>query len=217
MTPGDEGLREEGAKALEALKEKTEDHSEEEMAAKAAATEEAKSPPETAEELAKALSKLTEQDVLRELGPKTNPEPEPTPEEAEGIREKKKARISQIMSGGILNERLQAIYDRSVPKGYRGKFVKDSDDYIIRYGNLGFLFQYSAGAAGLHETSDGRIRAGDLVLMTIPEEDYSILDEVRTEKVKQKLSAGRDEYHRQMQGSGQEDSITDESDTQISK
>ena len=205
MTPGDEGLREEGAKALEALQEKTEDHSEEEMAAKAAATEDTTEPVDE-----------VEQEVLRELGPKTRPIEEPTPEEAEEIREKKKARISQIMSGGILNERLQAIYDRSVPKGYRGKFVKDSDDYIIRYGNLGFLFHYSEEAAGLHETSDGRIRAGDLVLMTIPEEDYSILEEVRTEKVKQKLSAGRDEYHRQMQSSGQEGSIIDESDTQIS-
>lgn len=205
MADSEEALREEGAKALEALREKTGEHTEEEMAARAAGVE-ASAETDKAEEAV---------DVAVEVEQKVR-DPEPTPEEAEEIRRKKKARISQIMSGGILNERLQAIYDRSVPRGYRGKFVKDSDDYIIRYGNLGFVFQYSEEAAGLHETSDGRIRAGDLVLMTIPEEDYSILDEVRTEKVKQKLSAGRDEYHRQMQSSGQEGSIIDESDTQIS-
>ena len=188
MTAASKDLREEGAKALEALKVKEE--AEERVAT-------------TALPDGKAGVKEPESD------------PEPTPEEAEAIRETKKARIAQIMSGGILNERMQSIVDAATPDGFKSKFVMDSKDFIIRYSNLGFGWTYKEGSSGLHDTSDGRIRVGDLVLMTIAEEDHSILDEVRTDKVKKKLSAGRDEYHSQMRGSGQEEGIIDDSETVV--
>lgn len=183
MTAASKDLREEGAKALEALKVKEE--AEERVATEALPD-------------GKAGVKEPESD------------PEPTPEEAEAIRETKKARIAQIMSGGILNERMQSIVDAATPDGYKSKFVMDSKDFIIRYSNLGFGWTYKEGSSGLHDTSDGRIRVGDLVLMTVSDEDYSILDEIRTEKVKEKLSAGRDEYHRRTQEAGQEEGVSED-------
>ncbi len=141
---------------------------------------------------------------------------EPTPEEAEEIRREKKERIAQVLSRGVLNQKLEAIVRNGTPDGRRGKLVLDSEDKILQLQNLGFTFDYRQGATGLNATSDGRIRAGDLVLMTVSEEDYSILDEVRSEKVKMKLSAGRDDYKRRVQGASQgEDVSFDDSRTEV--
>ena len=122
--------------------------------------------------------------------------PEPTPEEAEKIVAQKKARIAQVMSRGITNEKLQLVFDSGVPEGYSGKFVRDSDGDVIRYTNLGFGFTYAEGAIGLHGRADGRIAVGDVVLMTITLEDREILKTVKMEKMLRNISAGKDEYKR---------------------
>ena len=119
---------------------------------------------------------------------------EPTPEEAEKVREGKKARIAQIMSRGILNDRLQSVYNAAVPDDRRGKFIRDDPGDIVRYSNLGFTFDYVEGATGMHGTPDDRIRVGDVVLMTISLEDRAILHEVRLDGIKKKLGASRIEY-----------------------
>ena len=135
---------------------------------------------------------------------------EPTPEEAEEIRRERKERFAQILTRGVLNEKLRVIVEDGTPDGRRGKLVLDAEDKILQYQNLGYEFNYREGATGLNVTSDGRIRVGDLVLMTVSDEDYSILDEIRTEKVKEKLSAGRDEYHRRTQEAGQEEGVSED-------
>lgn len=140
-----------------------------------------------------------------------------SPEEAARIAEEKIARVTQVLSKGILNEKLASIIERSVPKGRIGKFVRDSEEDIIRYQNLGYTFEVNAGARGLHGTGDGRIRVGDLVLMTISQEDREILNIVRNRAIQQKLSAGRKEYTRPAERAAEASgiSIFDESQTTI--
>lgn len=123
-------------------------------------------------------------------------DPEPTPEEAEAIVAQKKARIAQVMTRGITNEKLQIVYDKCVPDGYSGKFVLDDEGYVIRYTNLGFGFTYTEGASGVHGRADGRIAVGDVVLMTITLADREILKTVKHEKMLRNISAGKDEYKR---------------------
>jgi len=107
----------------------------------------------------------------------------------------KKARTAQIMHRGIINDKLQLIIDTSVPEGRRGKFIRDNKDDIMRYKNLHYDFQYKKGGEkGLHAEADGRIRVGDVVLMTISIEDLQMLREIRQEKVQWKLDQGKQEY-----------------------
>jgi hypothetical protein len=120
--------------------------------------------------------------------------PEPTPEEAAALREQKIARIAQVLDRGVLNDKLQEILRSCVPKGRRGKFVRDSEGDVMRYQNLNYTFDVVKGATGLHATGDNRVRVGDLVLMTISEEDYSILEEIRRRTIRKKIGIGKQEY-----------------------
>lgn len=142
---------------------------------------------------------------------------EPTPEEAMELVRQKTARIAQVLARGILNDRLQGIYDTSVPDGYGGKFVRDNPDDIIRYQNLGFEFKYKEGAEGLHGTPDGRVRVGDLVLMTINPEDRHILKEAKKQQVENKLTAGRRDYARSAQKEAPGVQSFDQSDVRVHK
>lgn len=123
---------------------------------------------------------------------------EPTAADAEKIRREKKARIAQVLSRGVLGEKLKSIIREATPDGYAGKFVRHDAQDIIRAQNLGFVFNYRSGvdpvALGLHATPDGKIRVGDIVLMTITKEDQEILREVRTERMKAKLTKSKKEY-----------------------
>jgi hypothetical protein len=121
---------------------------------------------------------------------------EPTPSEAEEIHKQKVAKVSQVLSRGILNEKLSAVFNDSVPEGWGGRFVRDTEDDIIRYSNLNFGFTYRKGAKGLHEGGDGRVRVGDLVLMTISPEDRAVLKEAKLLQVRRKLEEGRRQYAR---------------------
>jgi hypothetical protein len=123
---------------------------------------------------------------------------EPTAEDAMRLRKEKKARIAQVLSRGVLGEKLKSIIREATPDGYAGKFVRNDAQDIIRAQNLGFGFKYRADVdavrLGLHATPDGKIRVGDILLMTITKEDQEILREVRTERMKAKLTKSKKEY-----------------------
>ena len=157
-----------------------------------------------------ALRKLTKEEVpdeavtfnmkvpsLKELNEKVEQEVELTPDEAAAyaIFKQKSAKIAQIMTRGIVNDKLQMIIDSAVPEGRKGKFIRDNDDDILRYQNLFYTFDYKEGhTKGLHAEADGRIRVGDVVLMTISEDDLYILRESRKKRVEWKLDQGKQEY-----------------------
>ena len=175
-------LEELGKKALEGTEE--EKVSKEELEAALQAIEDSKT--ESAEE----------EEV--KIEPTSIEDPEPTPEEAEAIVAQKKARLAQVMTRGITNEKLKLAYDKYVPDGFGGKFVRDSEGDIIRYTNLGFGFEYKEEieATGVHGRADGRCAIGDVVLMTITKEDLALLKEVKKEKMLRNIGAGKDEYKR---------------------
>ena len=122
---------------------------------------------------------------------------EKTPAEAAAIRATKKARVAQILTRGILNEKIQSVFERAVPDGFTGKFVRDDGGDIVRYRNLMFGFTYNEGCEDIQDP-DGRIRIGDVVLMTITREDRAILSEVREQQIQHKLGKGKEEYELQM-------------------
>lgn len=119
-----------------------------------------------------------------------------SPEEAERLYEEKIARLTQVLSRGVLNDALQRIIDQAVPEGYHGKFVRDNEGDINRYRNLGYGFTYREGTQvrGSHGTGDSRIRQGDVVLMTVSGEQMDLLKEVRRRLVRKKLEIGKEEY-----------------------
>lgn len=119
-----------------------------------------------------------------------------TPEEAEELKEQEVERLLQVLSRGIVNDNLANILEAAVPEGHRGKFVRDDRGSITRYQNFGYDFNYREEALGMHGTGDSRIRVGDVVLMTITERRYQILQEVRRRQIDKKLGAGRREYKR---------------------
>lgn len=122
-------------------------------------------------------------------------EEEPTPEEAVEIRARKKARIAQLMTRGILNSRLSALCEAVVPDGRFGKFVRDESGSIIRFQNLGYDFVYREDKTVEAEMdANNRISVGDVVLMTISKDDHEILKEIRVEGIQKKLGASRKEY-----------------------
>lgn len=141
---------------------------------------------------------------------------EPTPEEAEAIRAQKKKRVAQVLTRGVLNAKLDNVYHASVPSGRVGKFIRDDFESTIRYTNLGYSFEYNSEAVKLHGSADGHIRVGDVVLMTISQEDREILREVKREGIKRKLGAGRKEYTDRAEQASREGSGTAPFDESVS-
>lgn len=115
-----------------------------------------------------------------------------TDEELQAVFEQKKARVAQVLTRGMLNEKLRNAHERSVPEGYMGKFVRDTEDDIVRYENIGYGFTYTDDAKGAHGDPADRVRVGDVVLMTIKDEDAAVLRAVRRDKIQKNLSKGRD-------------------------
>jgi hypothetical protein len=149
------------------------------------------------------------------LGNITPKSKEPTPEEALS-RSQRKQKVAQVLQRGILNDKLERVGKENTPENWGWKLVYDDDEEILRHLNLGFVFEYRKGAKT--DTADGRIRVGDLVLMTINPEDRALLKEVRADRVQEKLGAARQEYNRTANEKGAKGVAPfDESDTVVKK
>lgn len=136
--------------------------------------------------IAKEVAREAREQLLQE---------ELTPAEAAARRATKKARMAQVLSRGVLSTKLQQLIDMVVPPGYIGKFVRDTPEDIMKYKNLNYDFNYREGDhKGLHGTGDGRIRVGDVVLMTIAKEDHEILREINSDRVMSNFTRARGEY-----------------------
>lgn len=163
---------------------------------------------------AKALADLEETPKPPKAAKAPEPAPEPTPEDAEAIRASRKAKISQILTRGMLNMKLEQVTAACVPPDRRSKFVRDDEDSVIRYKALEFDFVYTEEAQSL-VGPDGRIRVGDLVLMTVAADQSVLLKEVRTEQLKRNMEYGRRDYQERMGQAGL--SVLDRSKVTIGK
>lgn len=152
------------------------------------------------EQAKKELEGLTSQEREEKEETQTGPAPELTKEEevsaeeAVRIKETKIARMTQVLDRGILNDRLQRIVESATPKGRVGTYVRNTPDDIIRHQNLGYTFEVTESARGLHATGDGHVVVGDVVVMTISKEDFEILTEVKLRRIRRNIGEGRREY-----------------------
>lgn len=120
----------------------------------------------------------------------------------------KKARIVQVLSRGMLQEKLSAaddLGDDSV-----GLWVRETQEDVDRLSALGATLVTEESVDGLHGAGDGRKRVGDLVLMKIPKEEYELIQEVRAEQRLARLARGRKEYLEQF-GTGKGAPVIDQS------
>ena len=114
-------------------------------------------------------------------------------EKALSIQEKR-AKFVQVLSRGIVNDRLK-LADR-VAEGYKGFWVRDRPEDIDRVKALGGVIveQDSMPEKGLHGTGDNRVKIGDVILMQINAEDYSVIQDIKSEWTRNRLTAGRRLY-----------------------
>lgn len=118
-----------------------------------------------------------------------------SPEEAEARAKEiaeKRARIVQILSRGVLNDRLAQA--QNVDSSQVGLWVRETKEDIDRIRALGGDLVTDEDIEGLHGAGDGRKRVGDLVLMSMPRDDYELIQLVRAERRAARLNRGKKEY-----------------------
>ena len=137
---------------------------------------------------------LKQEQAKDPIAGKTTQKPkEMSAEEAAAKKASRKAELAHVLTRGVLNVKLQEVLDTYTPSDRVGKFVRDVDESLIRYKNLGYDFIYSK-AKLITPSVDGRIRVGDVVLMTVSREDREILREVRSETTRRRLIQGKEEF-----------------------
>lgn len=129
--------------------------------------------------------------------------------------QEKRAHFIQVLSRGVVNDRLNV--KAKVPKGRRALWVRDRDEDIQRIVSLGGRLETTdeIGEAGLHGAGDNRIRVGDVVLMSISQEDHEILQDIKAEWTRNRLSAARNEAKGKMKQTGLD--VIDNSATHIER
>jgi hypothetical protein len=117
-------------------------------------------------------------------------------EKAERIR-KARSKAAQVLSRGRTLDTLDRVLAH-VPDGYVGQLVRESDVDIDRFEILGFevFTSEKAKKESSHGTADGKVRVGDQILMTMPEEDYAALQYEKQLRVAKKREAHKPEARR---------------------
>lgn len=87
-----------------------------------------------------------------------------------------RAQKAQVLSLGPVNDGIKRLL-AFVPKGFVGEWKRDRLDDIKSAEALGFsvLIDENANQSSETGSSDGRVRLGDCILMTMPEEEYVAL------------------------------------------
>lgn len=116
-----------------------------------------------------------------------------TPAKAEKTAEEiaaYKVKVAQVLSQGVVGYALQQ-FDRDDERRYC--YVRENDADINRFRTLGYRVETDLGD-GMHGTAEGTRRVGDTILMSIPKDDYAIIEEFKREQNKKKMSSPIEEY-----------------------
>lgn len=116
-----------------------------------------------------------------------------TPAKAEKTAEEiaaYKAKVAQVLSQGVVGHQLQ-MFDGEDDRRYA--YIRETDADINRYKALGYRVETDMGK-GMHGTGDGKRRIGDTILMSVPKDDYAIIEEFKREQNKKKMSSPIKEY-----------------------
>lgn len=103
------------------------------------------------------------------------------------------AHIMQILSQGRMNAKVQSILDR-LPADRKGCLVRERDDDILHYEQLGYRVEAIDSVKGVHGTGDNRIRVGDLILMSTSLENFKRLQRVERTLTRRKLNLEKEGY-----------------------
>ena len=114
----------------------------------------------------------------------------PSTEATVESRDERKARIVQVLSRGFINDRL-AVND--LKPGWRVVWVRNNPDDIARYQTLGYKVETEMGTKYHQKAGESRI-VGDVILMSIPLEDYEIIEEAMTEQKLARLDKGKRDF-----------------------
>lgn len=120
--------------------------------------------------------------------------PEDATKKAESIQAKK-ARIAQVLSRGFVNDKLAMA--EALPKDRRGFWVRERQEDIDRMRALGGRLEErpaDTNPRDIHGTGDNRVRVGDVVLMSLPREDYDLIQQVRSERKQARSGKPKREY-----------------------
>lgn len=103
------------------------------------------------------------------------------------------ARIAQILSRGITNDRLAQIAE-AIPAHKHGVMVRERPEDIHRYEALGYQVETEINVKGMHGVGDKRVRVGDVILMTTSQEQRKLIEKVRDDQKRRRKSLGKQEY-----------------------
>ena len=101
-----------------------------------------------------------------------------------------KARIAEVLSRGIVTDMI-TVKDGQPDKRYA--WVRENDGDISKFKMLGYEVETEAGQ-GEHQTGDDTRRVGDVILMSCAMEQYELIQEVRSEQKRKRLSSPVKEY-----------------------
>ena len=118
-----------------------------------------------------------------------------TPKQAEILAKNlqaEKARIAEVLGRGLVTDMIE-VTDGDPSRRYA--WIRERDLDIKKYEALGYRVETEAGK-GAHGTGDSRRRVGDVILMSCDRDRYDLIEEVRREQRKKRLSSPVEEYKR---------------------
>ena len=118
-----------------------------------------------------------------------------TPKQAEQLAKNiqaEKARIAEVLGRGLVTDMIE-VNDGDPSRRYA--WVRERDLDIKKFEALGYRVETEAGE-GAHGTGDNRRRVGDVILMSCDRDRYDLIEEVRREQRKKRLTSPVEEYKR---------------------
>lgn len=101
-----------------------------------------------------------------------------------------KARIAEILSMGLVTDMIR-VKDAKPDRRYA--WIRENEGDIQKFQLLGYEIETEAGE-GEHQTGDDRRRVGDVILMSCDRERYELIEEVRSEQKRKRLTSPVKEY-----------------------
>lgn len=108
----------------------------------------------------------------------------------------------QVLSRGAVNDTLDRLLREHVPPMFRGEFIHDSPTEIDRAKAMGWkpVVSEEANKESLTGTASNLVRCGDLVLMTMPVEQYAAMQIARDRRHAQRRARRKAEQDNPSQG-----------------
>lgn len=112
-----------------------------------------------------------------------------------------KAKIAQILTRGVVNDRLDVkkYLGSHLDPNRRYEWIRETDQDIARAKSLGYRIESvpedkRKETSPYHGAGDGRIRLGDVILMSTSLENYQLIQSVKEDKKQSRADAGKRDY-----------------------